>query len=33
MEAWDEVIKYAPGEIRIKDFAQVIQDKLREKNT
>jgi hypothetical protein len=33
MEAWDGVIKYAPGEMRVKDFAQAIQDKLREKNT
>ena len=33
MQIWDGVIKYAPSEMRIKDFAQAIEAKLKEKNT
>jgi hypothetical protein len=32
MQTWGLVIKYAPGEVRLKDFARLIQDKLKEKN-
>ena len=30
---WGGIIKYAPSETRIKDFAQAIEAKLKEKNT
>ena len=30
---WGGIIKYAPSEMRIKDFAQAIEAKLKEKNT
>jgi len=33
MEAWNGIIKYAPGEMRVKDFARAIEAKLKEKNT
>ena len=33
MQIWDGIIKYAPSEMRIKDFAQAIEAKLKEKNT
>jgi hypothetical protein len=33
MQTWEGVIKYAPGEVRLKDFARLIRDKLKEKNT
>ena len=33
MQIWDGIIKYAPSEMRIKDFAQAIETKLKEKNT
>ena len=32
MQIWDGIIKYAPSEMRIKDFAQAIEAKLKEKN-
>ena len=32
MQIWDGIIKYAPSEIRIKDFAHAIEAKLKEKN-
>ena len=32
MQTWDEIIKYAPGEVRVKDFARAIEAKLKEKN-
>ena len=32
VELWDETVKYAPSEIRIKDFARAIEAKLKEKN-
>ena len=32
MQTWDGVIKYAPGEMRVKDFARAIETKLKEKN-
>ena len=32
-ELWDEAVKYAPSEVRIRDFAQAIEAKLKEKNT
>jgi hypothetical protein len=32
MQTWDGVIKYAPGEMRVKDFARAIEAKLKEKN-
>ena len=32
MQTWELVIKYAPSEVRLKDFARLIQDKLKEKN-
>lgn len=31
-ELWDEMVKYAPSEVRIKDFARAIEAKLMEKN-
>jgi hypothetical protein len=33
MQTWEGVIKYAPGEVRLKDFARLIEGKLKEKNT
>jgi hypothetical protein len=33
MQIWDGIIKYAPSEMRIKDFARAIEAKLKEKNT
>jgi hypothetical protein len=33
MQTWDGIIKYAPGEVRVKDFARAIESKLKEKNT
>ena len=33
MQIWDGIIKYAPSEMRIKDFAKAIEAKLKEKNT
>jgi hypothetical protein len=33
MQTWESVIKYAPGEVRLKDFARAIEAKLKEKNT
>jgi hypothetical protein len=32
MQIWDGVIKYALGEVRVKDFARAIEAKLRSKN-
>jgi hypothetical protein len=32
MQTWDGIIKYAPGEVRVKDFARAIEAKLKEKN-
>jgi 3-hydroxy-3-methylglutaryl CoA synthase len=32
MQTWEGIIKYAPSEMRIKDFAKAVEDKLREKN-
>ena len=31
-ELWDETVKYAPSEVRIRDFARAIEAKLKEKN-
>ena len=31
MQIWDGIIKYAPSEMRIKDFAKAIEAKLKEK--
>ena len=33
MQIWGGIIKYAPGEVRLKDFARAIEAKLKEKNT
>ena len=33
MQIWDGVIKYAPSEMRIQDFAKAIEAKLKEKNS
>jgi hypothetical protein len=33
MQIWEGIIKYAPGEVRLKDFARAIEAKLKEKNT
>ena len=33
VQTWEGVIKYAPGDVRIKDFARAIEAKLKEKNT
>ena len=30
-ELWDETVKYAPSEVRIRDFARAIEAKLKEK--
>ena len=32
MQIWEGIIKYAPGEVRLKDFARAIEAKLRERN-
>jgi len=32
MQAWEGIIKYAPGGVRLKDFARAIEAKLKEKN-
>jgi hypothetical protein len=32
MQIWEGVIKYAPGEVRLKDFARAIEAKIKEKN-
>jgi hypothetical protein len=32
MQTWDGIVKYAPGEVRIKDFARAIDQILMEKN-
>jgi len=32
MQVWDGVIKYAPSEMRVKDFAKAIEARLKEKN-
>jgi len=32
MQIWEGIIKYAPGEVRLKDFARAIEAKLKEKN-
>jgi hypothetical protein len=32
MQIWGEIIKYLPGEVRVKDFARAIEAKLKEKN-
>jgi hypothetical protein len=32
MQTWEGIIKYAAGEMRVKDFAQAIEAKLKEKN-
>jgi hypothetical protein len=33
VQTWEGVIKYAPSDVRIKDFARAIEAKLKEKNT
>jgi hypothetical protein len=33
MQTWGLVVKYAPSEVRLKSFARLIRDKLKEKNT
>ena len=32
MQTWEGIIKYAPSEIRVKDFARAIEAKLKAKN-
>jgi hypothetical protein len=32
MQTWEGIIKYASGEMRVKDFARAIETKLKEKN-
>ena len=32
MQTWGLVVKYAPSEVRLKSFARLIRDKLKEKN-
>jgi len=32
MQTWEGIIKYAPSEMRIKDFSKAVEAKLREKN-
>ena len=32
MKTWERIIKYAPGEMRVKDFARAIEQMLKEKN-
>ena len=32
MQTWEQIIKYAPGEMRVKDFARAIEQMLKEKN-
>jgi hypothetical protein len=32
MQTWEGIIKYAPGEVRLKDFARAIEAKLKENN-
>ena len=32
VQTWEGVIKYAPGDVRIKDFARAIEAKLKQKN-
>jgi hypothetical protein len=33
MQTWEGTVKYALGEVRVKEFARAIEAKLREKNT
>jgi hypothetical protein len=33
MQMWEGIVKYAPSEVRINDFARAIEAKLKEKNT
>ena len=33
MQIWELVVKYAPSEVRLKSFARLIRDKLKDKNT
>ena len=33
MQIWGGIIKYAPSEMRIKDFARAIESKMKEINT
>jgi hypothetical protein len=33
VQTWEGVIKYAPSDVRIKDFTRAIEAKLKEKNT
>ena len=33
VQRWDATVKYAPGDVRIKDFAHALEAKLKEKNT
>jgi hypothetical protein len=33
MQIWEGIIKYAPGEMRVKDFARDIEAKLKERNS
>jgi len=33
MQTWEGIVKYTAGEMRVKDFAQAIEAKLKEKNT
>ena len=32
VQTWEGVIKYAPSDVRVKDFARAIEAKLKEKN-
>ena len=33
MQTFEGIVKYAPGDTRLKDFARAIEAKLKEKNT
>lgn len=33
MQIWEGTVKYAPGEVRIKEFACAMENRLREKNS
>jgi hypothetical protein len=33
MQIWEGTVKYAPGEVRINNFARAIEARLREKNS
>jgi len=33
MQIWEGIIKYALGEMRVKDFARALEAKLKDKNS